>query len=219
MSDIAKECTRSRTFPALRRNSLNFSMHRKQGLLDTFNIERPSRSYRILERLEIDRRLTVADEIFTRDDIDLLIAGVQERALMFRYALHVDRLFPEWAVDCEYNRDGTEIKRLQYGGTTHRIAPDIVVHQRFEKNNLLVIEAKIDGNMAELEVDEKRLLGFHGDTRYLYRFSVMLEFLTRPKRVTHRFLADNLQKWKVQKVAPYLSGFVEADHDDPDALS
>ena len=49
--------------------------------------------------------------------------------------------FENWDVDCEYNRDLENPKECSYNSNeTKYIRPDIIIHQRNIKNNLLVIE-------------------------------------------------------------------------------
>jgi hypothetical protein len=96
---------------------------------------------------------------FVQDAITLLQAekrplepGVNERAFAHRLAVHMEGSFPEWDVDCEYNKHGMNIKVLEgiqacdEQKKTDRIYPDIIVHKRTNdspiEENLLVIEMK-----------------------------------------------------------------------------
>ena len=42
------------------------------------------------------------------NDRDLLSIDANERSITFRFAMYLQRHFPDWTVDCEYNRDGAE---------------------------------------------------------------------------------------------------------------
>ncbi len=77
--------------------------------------------------------------------------SVHERSTAHRLAVHFERLFAEWNVDCEYDRDGQLQKSLigiagcDKHKATHEILPDIIVHHRQgegRENNLLVVEIK-----------------------------------------------------------------------------
>ena len=65
----------------------------------------------------------------------------------------MERLFPEWNVDCEYDRDGQKRKAIEgiadcaQQKKSNNILPDIIVHHRGQEgreHNLLVIELKKD---------------------------------------------------------------------------
>lgn len=79
-------------------------------------------------------------------------------------AEYLQLAFPDWSVDCEYNRLGYAVKRLPEPtgvGTDdtdgQTIFPDIIVHKRKERANLLVIEVKKTTNTRE--GDEVKLRG------------------------------------------------------------
>lgn len=88
-------------------------------------------------------------ELFERDAF-LFQVDANERSTTHRFALHLARRFPDWDVDCEYNRDGFEPKMLHGPGggedpnetNGSRVYPDIIVHHRGKPENLLVIEVK-----------------------------------------------------------------------------
>ena len=73
-----------------------------------------------------------------------------ERTLTQRLAFYLELQlrknikYENYSVDCEYNRKEEDIKRLKYGKNTDKkeIYPDIIVHQRKIKNNLIAIEMK-----------------------------------------------------------------------------
>lgn len=101
---------------------------------------------------------------FVQAEATLLEVGVNERSITHKMAEYLQRAFPEWHVDCEYNRLGHAVKRLpdptgvgtdDTDGQT--IFPDIIVHKRKERANLLVIEVKKTTNTRE--GDEVKLRG------------------------------------------------------------
>lgn len=75
-----------------------------------------------------------------------------ERSTAHRLAVHMERhLGAGWDIDCEYDRDGQDIKRLDRirecdeERESDRILPDIIVHHRESagrEHNLLVVEVK-----------------------------------------------------------------------------
>ena len=73
-----------------------------------------------------------------------------ERTLTQRLAFYLELQlrknikYENYSVDCEYNKKEEDIKRLKFGKNTDKkeIYPDIIVHQRKIKNNLIAIEMK-----------------------------------------------------------------------------
>lgn len=113
---------------------------------------------------------------------DLLSRDVNERSITHKLAEYLQGQFPEWNVDCEYNRLGYKAKTLpavneiRTDDTDGRtIYPDIVVHKRGEPDNLLVIEVKKSGNSRG--GDEKKLTALtRDDGGYAYRLGLYLVF-------------------------------------------
>jgi hypothetical protein len=133
-------------------------------------------------------------------------ADVNERAATHRIALHLERevraLSPETLgadpveifVDCEYNRQGTDAKRLtglaiglrrlarrgrrsrvmDTRGTT--VFPDIIVHRRGREGpNLLVVEVKRSGVVrGAVAFDQEKLRLYKSEHRYDQAFLVTL---------------------------------------------
>ena len=68
----------------------------------------------------------------------------QKLAFYTKLQLRKNIKYENYSVDCEYNRKEEDIKRLKFGKNTDKkeIYPDIIVHQRKIKNNLIAIEMK-----------------------------------------------------------------------------
>jgi hypothetical protein len=77
-------------------------------------------------------------------------------------------------VDCEYDRLFEEAKRLRIRGELARVIPDIIIHRRNTKKNLLVIEAKKDNDPRGGAADLEKLREFR--TQLGYRHAVFLRF-------------------------------------------
>lgn len=113
----------------------------------------------------------------------MFAVDINERSLTHKLGEHLQRAFSEWDVDCEYNRLGMAIKRLPpptgvlTGDTEGQtISPDIVVHKRRERKNLLVVEVKKTGNNRP--GDEQKLVGFTepaGDYGYTLGLHLILD--------------------------------------------
>ena len=75
---------------------------------------------------------------FIQNDRELIDLGANERAATHRIAHYLQNIFPNFDVDCEYNRDGHKKKEIN----GKKKIPDIVVHIRNSHFNFLVIQAK-----------------------------------------------------------------------------
>jgi hypothetical protein len=94
----------------------------------------------------------------------LLEKEAGERALTHRLAVHFEKPFTGWEIDCEYDRLGDRTLRLPRGTTVSSddhlaksIYPDIVVHQRAIPNNLLAVEVRKSANHQPIEHDQHKL--------------------------------------------------------------
>lgn len=87
---------------------------------------------------------------FLKKERDIIKNDTNERTLTQRLAFYLEFQlrknikYENYSVDCEYNRKEEDIKRLKFGKNTDKkeIYPDIIVHQRKIKNNLIAIEMK-----------------------------------------------------------------------------
>jgi hypothetical protein len=109
-------------------------------------------------------KLVAALGEFYAHEASLLDKDAGERALAHRLAVHIEKQFSGWEVDCEYDRLGERTLRLPHGtivSTDDHFAksvfPDIVVHQRDIPNNLLAIELRKATNHQPIEHDQQKL--------------------------------------------------------------
>ena len=87
---------------------------------------------------------------FLEKEKDIIKNDTNERTLTQRLAFYLEIQlrknikYENYSVDYEYNRKEEDIKRLKFGKNTDKkeIYPDIIVHQRKIKNNLIAIEMK-----------------------------------------------------------------------------
>ena len=125
----------------------------------------------------VARRIVEALDRFLAEDAALLEANAHEQAITSRLGYHLQHAFPEWNVDCEYNRDRHEIKTL--GGQI--VVPDVIVHQRGEEKNLLVIEAKKSNSAGEDQADLEKLQSFKDELNY--KHALFVKFTVPPDTV------------------------------------
>jgi hypothetical protein len=126
---------------------------------------------------EVRQRVRVALSRLRVQDSFLIQANTNERTISHKLAEHLQEEFSMLKVDCEYNRHGDEIKRLavpndniNWDDTEAKtVFPDIIVHQRNnDNNNLLVIEVKKSSNAQNSQLDKNKLVAF---TKEPYRYS------------------------------------------------
>ena len=119
---------------------------------------------------------------FTKDDIEgivksslqklrrldkhLLDININERSITHKLAEYLKEYFPEFNVDCEYNRFKDIVKtiklpneRINWNDTEAKtVFPDIIIHKRgIEEDNLLVIEVKKSSNVNSGDFDRIKL--------------------------------------------------------------
>jgi hypothetical protein len=111
----------------------------------------------------LDQVVKALGDFYARE-ADLLEREPGERALTHRLAVALERQFPEWNVDCDYNRLGERTWKLPKASIVSTdddlgksIFPDIVVHRRAVPENLLAIEVRKAGNHQPPEHDRHKL--------------------------------------------------------------
>jgi hypothetical protein len=108
------------------------------------------------------------------NDRDLLAIDANERSITFRFAMYLQACLPEWTVDCEYNRDGIEPKKLGDLGLhpysddveAKTVFPDVIVHRRGRGQNHLVLEFKKSTSRVGREIDLQKLRGYRQQLGY-----------------------------------------------------
>ena len=118
---------------------------------------------------------------------------VSERGIVFRYGIYLDEVvrseFPLLNVDTEYNRNRNDLKRLP--NRKHGSYPDLILHERGAKNNLLVIEFKTwwDSNQKE---DKSKIEAFCDPSgEYSYKYGVVIMFGKRREEATVNIFSEN----------------------------
>lgn len=115
-------------------------------------------------------------ESFLNRDTELLVRDVNERTITGWLAEHLRPHFPSWEVDCEYNRDGHEVKRTN----GQIVVPDVIVHRRGTPDNLLVIEVK-KSNTTEPDDEVLTKLQDFKASHLAYRNALFLKLSVRPQ--------------------------------------
>lgn len=139
----------------------------------------------------------------------LLTVDANERSLTHRFALYIEQEFPEFNVDCEYNRKGVDVKRLPSFGIDPRVAgsgvsvyPDIIVHHRGTQNNFIAIEVKPSSKNApckkqqnvECDCDRCKLRAYKADLGYVHVFYVVFPVGAALESIIDARLGDFIQE-------------------------
>lgn len=124
-----------------------------------------------MDTKEIFQRFEESLTEFLKADHILLEINANERAISHKLAEHIQNQFPEWNVDCEYNRVKYDLKRVN----GKLVNPDIIVHHRNTSENLLVVEVKKSGNKKGIRRDQERLENFSKGP-LIYKTGVLIIF-------------------------------------------
>lgn len=132
-------------------------------------MKRTALSYTLLE---VDSGVRQALEDFRASDLQLLELSAHEQAVTHRIANYLQKYFPDWHVDCEYNRNTKVLKTLN----GDELRPDILIHRRLSNtpiDNLLCIEAKkINKPLDDAKKKLRGLTKLNGE--YEYRFGLLM---------------------------------------------
>src|ERR1700724_1610473 len=130
---------------------------------------------------ELNKVVTALQEFCAREAF-LFEKDLGERTLTHRLAVHLEKQFSGWEVDCNYDRLGERTLRLPHGTIVSTddhlgksVYPDIVVHQREIPNNLLAIEVRKDSTHEPVEHDQHKLQALTDPHLWFaYRLGVLL---------------------------------------------
>ena len=138
---------------------------------------------------ELNKVVTALQEFYGRETF-LLDKDLGERTLTHRLAVHCEKQFSGWDVDCDFNRLGERTLRLPHGTIVSTddhlgksVYPDIVVHQREIPNNLLAIEVRKSTNHQPLEHDQHKLRALT-DPHLWFAYWIGLHLSLGKKQVT-----------------------------------
>ncbi len=125
-----------------------------------------------------------------KEDRYLINNHVNERAIVFRLGIYIQRLMSRDAelkfynLDNEYNRNGRDSKRIP--GFENGTYPDLIIHKRGSNmNNKIIIECKTDWN-DDTYMDIRKLREFiniRGKYKYKYGISIIFRRNTTEVRI------------------------------------
>jgi hypothetical protein len=118
-------------------------------------------------------------DLLTHDSY-LLEVDANERSITYRFGMYLQAQLPDWDVDCEFNRDGIEPKRLGHfelypdseDDEAKTVFPDVIAHRRGTKQNHLVVEFKKSTSNVDRDIDRRKLQGYKQQLGYAYALFV-----------------------------------------------
>lgn len=118
--------------------------------------------------------------VLLEQDRHLLDIDANERSITFRFAMHLQPQLTDWEVDCEFNRDGVDPKRLGHlelypdseDDDAKTVFPDVIAHRRGTKDNYLVVEFKKSTSRVDRDIDRRKLVGYQRQLGYAYALFV-----------------------------------------------
>jgi len=137
----------------------------------------------------VDSKIRQAISELLKHDSPLLKFDVNERTVSHQLAIYIKTEFPDWDVDCEYNRNHDDIKRLRLPREkvdsddtfAQTVFPDIIIHHRGTDENLVVIEIKKSSNPQSPDRDFQKLTAFKSQLGYEY--AVFIKFNVEKDKV------------------------------------
>ncbi|MEB5488943.1 hypothetical protein QMA78_00015 [Burkholderia pseudomallei] len=115
-------------------------------------------------------------------DRRLLEIDANERSITFRFAMHLQSQLQDWEIDCEFNRDGVEPKKLGHlelypdgeDEEAKTVFPDVIAHRRGSKDNFLVVEFKKSTGNVDPNIDRRKLLGYKRQLGYMHALFIVV---------------------------------------------
>jgi hypothetical protein len=125
---------------------------------------------------------------FLEKDHDLLRRDVNEKTITAKLAFYLAPLFPDWDVDCEYNRNLEDAKKLAWKQphVLDLVVPDIIIHKRGTEENFLVIEVKKLNTQGRGD-DKKKLTAFKEQLGYKNTLFLTLSTKQEPFRAEYEW--------------------------------
>lgn len=137
-----------------------------------------------MQEIQTRDRIKKAYNKLLKNDLFLLENNVNERSITHKLAEYLQLEFSDYNVDCEYNRNGLEVKRLEsfkknissdnINGDS--VFPDIIIHHRGTNDNFIVIEAKKTSNSNDSDLT--KLKAYKKDLKYKYAYFISFPVLS-----------------------------------------
>jgi len=122
---------------------------------------------------EIKKKVEKSIIFLLKNDLCLMKNNANERAITSKLAYYLQDEFQEWHIDCEYNRISNDSQKRRDDKTL--FIPDVIVHIRETKNNLLIIEAK-NSNGKNNDEEERLKEATSPNFKFRYQFGLLITF-------------------------------------------
>lgn len=144
-----------------------------------------------MQREEIEKIVKEALESLKEHDSYLFEVNANERSLTHKLAEYLQiRISKDWNVDCEYNRNQGNVKKIieklmrisgepkSYDTEAKTVFPDIIVHKRgSNEHNLLVIEVKKSSSGDSKGLSDKEKLKVFCEPPFKYKYAVFIRLI------------------------------------------
>lgn len=152
------------------------------------------------EKSKVLQNLLRSLEKFLSNDRYLIEHDLNERTIQFRVALYLQEQFEDFHVDCEYNRNMEDTKRL--APQDRGIYPDIIVHRRgSNEENILIVEIKKSNDRRGSDgqnSDKERIENFCNHAEYRYKYGAFIVFTLTS--ISPCYLEFYSQGWKTVEI-------------------
>jgi len=151
-----------------------------------------------MENSIIKGKIREALKLFiAKDKQALLRVDIYEPTISHRIAVYLEELFPQFDIDCEYNKTLLGKKKDMNG---KKIRPDIIIHKRMtNETNCVMVEVKKSGRNSKLsKFDIEKLKGCMFGTLH-YDLGVFVGILKRKVDICWIEKNNNsiLESWEI----------------------
>lgn len=116
-------------------------------------------------RKSVDRLLELDEYLLRRD--------AHEISISHKLAIYLEQQFPDWDVDCEFNKYYGETKDLNKYDKDW-VRPDIIIHRRGTNQDLLVIEIKLTTSEEDINSERQKVRLYTEDEELDYDYGLFL---------------------------------------------
>lgn len=142
--------------------------------------------------LLVELVFTALDELYSKDEY-LITYEAHECSIVFRFAHYLQNLidahkvFAQYNLDVEYNRNGRQPKRIP--NSRNGVRPDVIIHRRgLNTHNLLIMEFKPPWDIYNTFNDQQKLKAFtqnSGEYAFRLGLSIVLGKTRDTVRIKH----------------------------------